>query len=107
MHVPHERFDRGQVVDLRQHHVVRRRPDGGPDDPVAVLADGEVGRSSERPGVADQLGTDAEQQVVLGLAFGEERARLREERPHVRQPAHLDHGAKDTAGHPYTRTRER
>ncbi len=86
---------------------MRRRPDGGPDDAAFVLADREVGRPfSERPVVADQLGTDAEQQVVLGLALGEERARLREERLHVWRPAHADHVAEDTAECPYTRDRE-
>jgi hypothetical protein len=69
------------------------------------VADGEIGRSSERPRVADQVGADAEEEVVLGLTLGEEWSRLREEGLHVREPAHLDHGAKDTAGHPYTRNR--
>ena len=80
MSVEDERSDRRRVVGLRQHEVVRWRPERDADHAIVVLHDREVGRSlAELRGIAEQRRADTEEQVVLGLAFAEEGSRLDEE----------------------------
>ena len=78
-HVRAERFERGAVVDFREHEVVRRRAQRGRHDALSLFHDRQVGSLAEGQRILLQTRAEPEDQVVLGLARRQELARVLQE----------------------------